>query len=787
MNHAPAAATAPASAWSRIVTGSAALLLLAALLAAHGWSLTDGTVLDDHWHQRNLREHGWSLGELLRSTRIEPAEFIHCWWQERVVCWEYLRPVFIFCMKAIYFACGNDPWGLHLFSIVLHTLSTGMVWRLAQWLSGANFWSWLAALLFAIYPHASMTVAWSSSQNAVLQTTLTLAALCSYLAATRLPRSENQAPRLPRSAGAAQIGELRNAQSAALNGRYLALAALFWIVALFTRENALMLPVICAALELTLGGWERLRRRIGVYLTAAAIGVAFVVCRVWLIRQPMPDVYVRRPEGDWPEYLAWCAAKLLHYVCTSIWLAPMTVGPTGRYNPWLEAPADCALMLGIVGVLGGGYWLAARRHPTYWVWPLWILLAVLPVTPVIATPHSGYLGGVGFALAALLACTTGGATQPRWPRHLARAFVLLIAAGMGVLSMFNRWQWTGIIAAEKYVPEWVAVAPPARDAQHVFFINLPFVNVYCKQPLIERLGPWFDDVRVHALTFAPQPVMIEERTFVEQLDERRLRVEIEGQAYFSRLLGRFLIEGFRGKRPFETGQIIRGDEFDVQIERADDQGVHALTFTFRRPLHDAAYAFYLGSPACGAARLRFLSDVDRAAEEPMTRAAAPPTETSPAATQMHTAQAPQTTEQPIAIDPQQVPLAIAALRSADIRGLPTLFAALHGDDPLMAAGAEQALRPFLAQMASMLGARAQQLLDSPGVSAADWRRIERWCRAHVTQAVVDRTLRRLDEFNYLVELREEVPHARMWAALVIRSDLYLTGPPFANLRRPRRD
>ncbi|MFO0837132.1 MAG: hypothetical protein U1D55_01290 [Phycisphaerae bacterium] len=725
------------------------LILFAALLAAHGWSLADGTVLDDHWHQRNLRVDGWSLPELLRSTIIEPARFIHCWWQEREVRWEYLRPVFIFCMKVIYVVLGgNNPIGLHIFSIALHGASAALVWRLAFCITASRPWSLLAAFLFVIYPHASITVAWPSSQNAVLQTTLTLAALLCYVNASRLDFAAAR-----ERGGAAAI----DGPTPALDRRWFVGALLLWLVALFTRENALMLPIIAAAIDVAYGGRRHARARVPLYLGAGVICVAFMVCRALLITHPMPDVYVRRPDGDWPEYLLWCLAKFLHYFAGSIWLSPMTVGPTGRYNPWTEAPGDCLLMVAICAFVGGAYVAAARRQPGWWIWPLWIALAVLPVVPVIATPHSGYLSGVGFAIGAAVAATRqAGADSAGAAKRLAAGGVIFFAVAMSVMTMLNRWQWTGIIAAERYVPAWVSVAPPERSVRHVFFLNLPFVNVYCKRPLVDQLGPWFEDVTAHALTFAPQPVMIEERTIVRRLGPSRLGVEIEGQPYFSRLMGRFLIEAYRGKRLFEPGEVIHGEEFDVRVERVDADGVRALTFDFRRPLNDPAYAFYLCSADCGAARLRFDED-----------------------------EKPEAVSRPTGSKPSEQTIADAAndLRAGHSAAAKVLFAAVAGDDAVLATSAGAPLREVAACVAEMLGAPVQVELAKPELSRDDWALVEAWWTQYVTNRTLAETWLHRHDFDELIKLREEVPHARLWAGRVIKTDTYLSGPPFPGLRQ----
>ncbi len=778
----------------------AAGLLLATLLA-HGWCLADGTVLDDYWHQKGLREHGWSLPELMRTLVIAPADFINLWWQTQDVRWEYARPLFILSMKVVYGLIGdNSATALHAYSLLLHYTSALLVAQLCWLMTRSRLWSLASGLLFVLYPHAGLTVAWSSSQNVVQQTTLLLAAMLTYVRASRLDLSPDAAP-------------LRGDPPPPRRGALIA-TFLFWTAAILTRENALLAPAILMAMDYCFAGWRHLWARRRVYAGFAAIGAAFVAWRLTSVSTGMPEVYIRRPGDDLVEYALWCAAKLLHYVCTSIWLAPMTIGPTGRFNPWVEAPGDVALMILIVAALGALYYVLARPARGWWIWPLWILLAVLPVIPVIATPHSGYMSGVGFAIGlAVAAAAAGRPGRSRWLVHTARLTVAFYVVITGVFTLFNRWQWTGIIAAERYVPAWVRVSPPERSVRDVFFINLPFVNIYCKPQLVQKLGPWFEDVDVHALTFAPDAVLIEQTTYVEQLDPHRFRLRIAGQPYFSRLLGRFLIEGFRGGGRFHSGDEFDADGFRVRIVEADDEGVRCLEFSFDRPLADPSHCFYLVTPECGAARLRFHETIPPPVAAPRIELPAPPSRT-------------------------EIELALSAVSAGSVEAAEVLFdTVLRGDQPAASSAgvagpeyrtmgsagvspaARSELRPtvrshsrgrdaesatddtphaanlnanvesaeeFLLRtsrlVAGAIGSPLQDLLARDTLSVEQWQQLRAWWRREMRPEYLREIVLHWERFDHLIKMREEVPHARMWASKLIETDLYLTGPPFPGPR-----
>jgi len=722
----------------------AGAVLAVATLLAHGASLRDGSVLDDHWHQKGLREHGWSYSELMRTLTIEPARWLHHWWQDRPVRFEYGRPLFILAMKIVYVLLGGSrPVALHAFSITLHFVSACLVCYLAWRLTRHRLWSLCAGLLFVVYLHAQVTVAWPSSQNIVITTALLLACLLLYVRASGLSIGPDGTPGVDPSP---------------LDRRAFAALLLIWLVALFVRENALILPVIAVAFDLSFGGWRHARARWPAYAVFVVLSTLFLLWRAGAVRTPMPDVYVRRPDGDLIGYALWCTAKLLHYLCTSVWLAPMTIGPTGRIHPWHEVPGDCLLMLTIVTVVLGGYLFVTRGIRGRWIWPLWILLAVLPVVPVVAAPHSGYLSGVGFAIGAVLGAARGP-HRPRWTRPLAAGVVCFYLLAATVFAVVSRRQWTGTIAAERYTLEWIKRAPPAPPVRDVFFINLPFVNVYVVPALERELGRWFGDLRCHILTYSPDGYGVDARCYVVQLDDNRFSVEIDGWPYFSGFLGRFLIEALRSDGVLRSGQIVRTDTFDVYVGDVESQGVRRLIFAFPKPLTDPSYAFYLTSWDCGAVRLHFRC-MSATASSNGASSDGPSADTTPV-----------------------VPLAAvhdaeARLLGGDAGAAEVLFAALAGSEP-MRERASMTLQTVAQAVAEATGSPLQNVLSAPSLSADEWNRVRCWWKAWVNERLVRDVWVGRQTLEPRHVQRRQVGDARRHIAQFLRTDLYLTGPPFA--------
>ena len=584
------------------------LALIGATAAAHGWSLGDGLFLDDHWHRLQYESDAWSFRFLLDATTIEPERFVHMWWQDRPVSWHYIRPFSILFAKIVYHCTGGSVKSLHAASILLHLAGAFLVHHLCLRLTRRRFWSLVGALLFVVYSHSVYAVSWLAAQNVVLMTTLMLAALLCYARASGLNLYAGRVadggsvsalissrPRVPRMAISIFLGVL-----------------VLWCMAIGSRENAVVFPVFAVAFDLAFGGWRHLRARWGAYLVFFIIAAAFMWWRLVHTHHPMPDFYFRRPDG--PAWLLWAIVKLMHYLTAAVWLSPLMFGPTLRRNPLTEVPADCLLMFTILAIMGIGYYLACRRARGYWIWPLWLLLAVLPVVPVMATPHSGYLPGVGFAVAMILGPALRNEVKPvsigRWSAPVAIWFLIATITYVPIY----RTMWSSVLAAERLTIARVAASPPDPEVTDLFFINLPFVNVYAKLHLGElweqrtpdpRPSP-ASDLRCHVLTYSSNVLRMEQACRIRQLDAHQFSLAIpEGRPFFSGAMGRFLIEAMCTSGPPREGDGFDRPFFNVEIVRADDDGVRELVFRFHEPLASSKYCFYMTTPEHGALRLYF--------------------------------------------------------------------------------------------------------------------------------------------------------------------------------------
>ncbi|MHC4671097.1 MAG: glycosyltransferase family protein [Planctomycetota bacterium] len=722
------------------------LILTAATAGAHGWALWDGLFLDDHLHKINFSNDDWSFRWLLESTTIAPERFMHTWWQDQKVEWHYTRPFSVLLAKTIYHLTAQSVKAMHWASIILHLLNSLMIYRLCRLLTGRRFWSVVGGLLLVVYSHSIFAVGWLAAQNGVLQTTLTLASLLCYMRGSGLnlcPYNKND--------GDSSVSDT----VPRLNMFWFLSAVFLWCLAVLSRENAVVLPVFLLAFDFAFGGRRYLGARWKGYLLLAGIAVAFILWRFFYFHHPMPEFYVRRPDGA--GYVLWCVAKLMHYLTSVIWLSPMVIGPTARYSPFSEVPGDCLLMFVILAVLGTMYYLFCRRARGWWLWPLWIFLSILPVVPVMATPHSGYFSGVGFAVGMILGPALRDRIKPDWIGRLSPAVALWFLIATTVYMPIYRTLWRSFLAAERYTVEQIAAYPPPGEATDLFFINLPFVNIYIQKHLQEVMADRDSEFECHVLTYAPNVLRMEGDCIVEQLDGYSFSVSTTSPPYFSGALGRFLIEGMRPGGRLLRGDVVEGELFDVIVVGAGADGVDEMVFRFQEPLSSSRYCFYVTTAEFAAARLKFAADPGRVPQDSVGE------------------------REPIA-GMAEVAEAAGRLEAGEAQAAETLFIGMDSGDAGVSSAAREAFFRVARPVAAALAAPIGDILYVPEWSSSERARVRGWWRNCVDDRALDALWVHGDDLVWLGDARDKLFGIRKITAKIIESDLYLTGPPYPGPR-----
>lgn len=326
----------------------------------------------------------------------------------------YYRPVVMLSFAAEYAFWGPNPFGFHLTNLLLHAANSLLVFLFLRRILGNTQGAFLAALLFALHP-VHKGVAYISDRTGMLAAFFFLGSLVLYLShRTR----EGRAGDLPRLAAS------------------LCLCAL----AVFSKEEALMLPVIVILLDLSFfperikDGW---RLSAVTYIAFFATALIYVVARFSILGggDGMLSAFAIEPVR---RFLT-IPRVILDYILLLIFPVNLDLySRTPLATSALEFPTLVAIlaMLVFAGMLP---WLFKRHRRTAFG-ALWFLIVLLPMSNIIPifpeeadtnlfTPiHFLYLPSVGFFLCAGIAIQwlqEGMATRPHG--HLLKKASFFVA------------------------------------------------------------------------------------------------------------------------------------------------------------------------------------------------------------------------------------------------------------------------------------------------------------------------------------------------------------------------
>jgi len=565
--------------------------------AGHGWGLGSGLFLDDHSHFARLRASDWSFRSAVDSARLGIVGDVLDVWGRHEAGLRFFRPIAFWTMKIEYTLTGWRPWAMHALSLGWHWLASMLVAALAWRCLGRIGWAAVAGGIFAVHPGQVACTYWVASQTELQVTVWLLLGILCYARYSAWPsrlfaQREDWYP----------------------NGRpdralyvWLIPTSLCFAMALGSRENAVMfLPLIfvgdlifCAATRI--GFIERLRRlRWGAYVLLTVVVGVYLALR-WRMLEgfPLPGKpYLITPSdpGFWP----FIADKFVLNMLAIFAYVPVV--PLGGLAYFQERQSS--FYLPFAGVIVGWVillWLF-RRRPGIILAFSWLVLMMLPLLPVFSSPHHLYMPNVGFALILASAlglaggCFREGDTSVGGRRSaLNYVIVGLHAVGLTFGCWAMGWVYRSSTAIEDLVLADVRGndVRPIRDGDHLFLINIPMMAYYVVPAYEQETG--LRDLKGHALTFSPNPLIMDQPSRAVAIDEHTLRISIEGDSYFSGMTGRVALDIMGIDHVPEVGESFDAGLYRVTVERGDENGIEALLFRFTRPLNSPDFHFFFAS------------------------------------------------------------------------------------------------------------------------------------------------------------------------------------------------
>lgn len=301
------------------------------------------------------------------------------------------RPVRTFTYALNYALGGANPFGFHLFNVLLHGLNAGMVFLLLWQLTRSRWVCGMGAAFFAVHPVQTAAVAYVSGRKDLLAGFFLLAGINLFLRYRSRPR------------------ELAT----------LIAAFVCFMLAVLSKEVAIVFPALLllvdtwveandsagkpAAGSLATALWATIRRRLPLYGSFTVVAGLALYWAVFINQ-------ASRMEGYWGGSLETnigTSFKLFaHYLKLSIFPHPLIADYTGDVFPISTGLFEWATVLSILATVlfAAAGWRIFGRAPVAGVGLLFFLIALLPVLQIIpfhelAADHFLYVPLIGAALA----------------------------------------------------------------------------------------------------------------------------------------------------------------------------------------------------------------------------------------------------------------------------------------------------------------------------------------------------------------------------------------------------
>lgn len=420
-------------------------------------------------------------GQILENQGIRSWKYaMHCFTQH---VWEeqhpeghgnYYRPLFNLYLLVNYQLFHLNPAGWHILLILWHTLATLLVYWLARRLLKDETTALIAALIFGVHPAHIESVAWISGVTEPMLAIFFLGSLLGYLRWRE---------------GAATTLEVANQAAPARSMKWLALSLCLYTLALFSKETALVMPVLIFIYEWLFG--ERTTR----FSTAIKRAVPFLALAAFYFMargMVLKGISFDSWQLPFSITLMTLPSVLWFYVQLLVW----PTGLSAFYDtPYVTHPDAVfwAMCLGLL-VMATGLWLWSRRSKPI---AIAVALLILPILPVLNLPvfiekeiaHDRYLyiPSIGFAI--LLAVAIRNLRYDKLKvgalPAIQVAATLVLTLGFAALTITQNTYWTNDL---QLFARGVAIAP------HNDIALTNFANELFNRQRIDEAIPIFETV-----------------------------------------------------------------------------------------------------------------------------------------------------------------------------------------------------------------------------------------------------------------------------------------------------
>lgn len=338
----------------------------------------------------------------------------------------YYRPLFSVWLGVTHALVGVSAFGWHLSNVLLHALATLLVFVVLRRFTNEARLALLTACLFAVHPTHAESVAWISGVTDPLLALFVLPAFYFYL---------------------------RFRERAAWH--WLALVALFFLLALWSKETALGLaPVIayCEFFHFKESGSRRRGGRQRLLLAAALLAPTMLY---FLMRREALGAFISNTDGLAPTSLVLNTIPLVLLKYLKLMTLPFGYSYQ-HYTPWVESIASLRFLAPMLGLVVIAALVALSRSPLLRFAAVWFLALLLPVLvglgnfdlEYLVQERYLYLPSIGFCLAVALGVEWLRARlsmENPWRVQAAVLAVIILVWGTAYIRHSRAWHDTTTI------------------------------------------------------------------------------------------------------------------------------------------------------------------------------------------------------------------------------------------------------------------------------------------------------------------------------------------------------
>lgn len=345
-----------------------------------------------------------------------PASFTRSVWHPSSGTYQYYRPasISVYILDAwISKTVTGDvlPWAFHLTNVLLQAAVTVLLFILFRAVGARTALATTAALALIVHPTTAGTVSWISGQNELL---LMIWILMAFVALIQAAKS----PSIPISRST----------------RWFVVHGICFLLALLTKENALVLPILGALYLMLLSRPWRWRTWVSAFTTWALVITVWIVMVRQGVSQPTPSLeeMFRGIAHGLPFVLVYLGKFFFPFTLTTL--------PTPEDTAWyIWSIGGLAMVTYLLALI-----LKGRRQPLLLLAGAWYLGFLLPTfanmdpetkMSFILRADRGYLASVGIVLAL---------SQADWAEIFVRvnkkymfAAVLSMLAVVNMIHQFN--------------------------------------------------------------------------------------------------------------------------------------------------------------------------------------------------------------------------------------------------------------------------------------------------------------------------------------------------------------